>query len=164
MARLSTSSHQIPQQSNSSVPDSVRRSFIRAQQQTEKKVLVIEDCDLILLAYNNFIKVPGANLFSMKSSNSISDAIELFLSVRADIVICDMDLSGNGSREDGLEILKVIKQIAPNTVVALSTSQYSQNESIVDPDFLAKIKSAGFDAIFEKGDVKGIKQFILEHI
>ncbi len=99
-----------------------------------------------------------------KAVSTIMEAMNLFRVVKPDIVVCDLSLHPGGAGMEGIAILKLIKKVNPAVTVALSTSRYNRDESKMDADFLKQIKSAGFDAIFEKMDVEGIGRFISSHI
>ncbi len=78
------------------------------------KILVIDDERPTLNMFKLFLDVYGYEVFTAENGN---DGLEIFEKHRMPIVLTDIKMPGM----DGLEVLRRIKQIAPNTEVIIIT-------------------------------------------
>jgi len=89
----------------------------------QKQVLVVDDETTILLAFKKILQKPGINV---DTAESIDDVKGLLNKTCYDAVIADLRLSGI-SGEEGLEIIRFVKERNPNTKIILMTAYGSQD-------------------------------------
>jgi two-component system, NtrC family, response regulator HydG len=99
----------------------------------KKRILVIDDDVDMCLLLNRFLTKNG---YEVDTANSGLKGIEKFKEQKADIVLCDFRL---GDKKDGKDVLREIKQMAPQTIVLIITG-YSDIKTAVDV-----IKLGAFD-------------------
>ena len=117
------------------------------------KVLVLDDCQDVLLLYGDLLRHERVEILASKAVNSVDEAMALVRLIKPDIVISDLCLTMGHT--EGFEILAKMREEMPFVPVALSSCSYPNDENIVP-----EIEKKGFDALFNKGDVKGISEFI----
>ena len=84
----------------------------------QKNVLVVDDETTILLAFKKLLKTPGVDV---DTAESMEDVKALLLDKYYDAVIADLRLSGI-SGEEGLEVIRYVKERTPDTKVILITA------------------------------------------
>jgi len=105
----------------------------------QKQVLVVDDEATILLAFKKILQKPGINV---DTAESIDDVKGLLNKTCYDAVIADLRLSGI-SGEEGLEVIRFVKECNPDTKVILMTAYGSQ-------DVMKKAYNLGAAFYFEK--------------
>jgi DNA-binding NtrC family response regulator len=119
-------------------------------------LLILEDVSDVLTIYVKRLKrIDGVKLPFKKTVNSVDEALFLFRRFRPEIVITDLSLR-IPARADGIDILNEIKRISPDTPVGLATV-FSPGSTDVTTE---TIRRAGFDAIFNKSDIRGLADFV----
>ena len=88
-----------------------------------KTVLVIDDDEKICWAFQEFLEDEG---FRSIVANSAEDGLQKIKTESPDIILLDVRLPGM----DGLEALKKIKQISPDTYVIIMTAYRSPDTTI----------------------------------
>ncbi|MBN1169626.1 response regulator [Candidatus Micrarchaeota archaeon] len=162
MQRSSQVTRQIPQSEYS-------RTALRGKQLLEEsircpkrenralRVLVLDDCPEVLFLYQDLLRSDNVQIFAPKPVNSVKEAMDLVREVKPDLVISDLCLTMG--RTEGFEILARIRKEMPFVPVALSTSSYPYQH-----DLVAEIDKKEFDAVFNKGDLKGLQDFISRNL
>ena len=84
----------------------------------QKNVLVVDDETTILLAFKKLLKTPGVDV---DTAESMEDVKALLIDKYYDAVIADLRLSGI-SGEEGLEVIRYVKERTPDTKVILITA------------------------------------------
>jgi DNA-binding NtrC family response regulator len=84
----------------------------------QKNVLVVDDETTILLAFKKLLKTPGVDV---DTAESMEDVKVLLIDKYYDAVIADLRLSGI-SGEEGLEVIRYVKERNPDTKVILITA------------------------------------------
>ena len=84
----------------------------------QKNVLVVDDETTILLAFKKLLKTPGVDV---DTAESMEDVKVLLIDKNYDAVIADLRLSGI-SGEEGLEVIRYVKERNPDTKVILITA------------------------------------------
>jgi two-component system response regulator PilR (NtrC family) len=84
----------------------------------QKNVLVVDDETTILLAFKKLLKTPGVDV---DTAESMEDVKVLLIDKYYDAVIADLRLSGI-SGEEGLEVIRYVKERNPETKVILITA------------------------------------------
>lgn len=98
------------------------------------KILVIDDDVVVLKSLELFIKRLG---FDCVSSTSSSKVLELISKECPDIVLTDLMMPG----KDGIEVLREMKQIDPNSIVIILTGYGSIDSAVT------ALKGGAFDYI-----------------
>jgi len=104
-----------------------------------KRILIVDDEPSILLAFSKLLKRPGIDV---DTAQTMGAAEALLNQNKYDAAIVDLRLTGVIG-EEGLEIIKYIKEITPQTHVILVTGYGS-------PDVMAKTQALGAAFYFEK--------------
>jgi len=89
----------------------------------QKNVLVVDDETTILLAFKRLLKTPGVDV---DTAESMEDVKILLIDKNYDAVIADLRLSGI-SGEEGLEVIRYVKERNPETKVILITAFGNQD-------------------------------------
>jgi two-component system chemotaxis response regulator CheY len=86
-----------------------------------KKILIIDDSSYMIMFLKKIIKKDG--LYMMFDASTKEDAVEMFKTVKPDIVTLDLNISE--VRRDGIDVLTEIMNINPEAVViVISASGY----------------------------------------
>ncbi len=99
---------------------------------SEGKILIIDDEKDILESCYRILKFYGYESFTLQNPPKFK---EIYLEISPDIILTDIKMEGM----DGFEILKISKEIDPNTIVILFTA-YANIE-----DAVKAIKEGAFD-------------------
>ena len=119
------------------------------------KVLILDDTPEVLAAYQaEFGALKGVTI-STKKITSQAEAISLCEHEKPDIVITDLCLRSDMMH--GFAILKTLREILPDTIVALSTSVWDPQSK---GGIIERIRSENFDYVFQKADIAGMKLMI----
>ena len=105
----------------------------------QKNVLVVDDETTILLAFKKLLKTPGVDV---DTAESMEDVKVLLIDKYYDAVIADLRLSGV-SGEEGLEVIRYVKERNPETKVILITAFGNQ-------DVMSRAYNLGAAFYFEK--------------
>jgi DNA-binding NtrC family response regulator len=105
----------------------------------QKNVLVVDDEATILLAFKKLLKTPGVDV---DTAESMEDVKVLLIDKYYDAVIADLRLSGI-SGEEGLEVIRYVKERNPDTKVILITAFGNQ-------DVMSRAYNLGAAFYFEK--------------
>ncbi len=105
----------------------------------QKNVLVVDDETTILLAFKKLLKTPGVDV---DTAESMEDVKVLLIDKYYDAVIADLRLSGI-SGEEGLEVIRYVKERNPETKVILITAFGNQ-------DVMSRAYNLGAAFYFEK--------------
>jgi len=105
----------------------------------QKNVLVVDDETTILLAFKKLLKTPGVDV---DTAESMEDVKVLLIDKYYDAVIADLRLSGV-SGEEGLEVIRYVKERNPDTKVILITAFGNQ-------DVMSRAYNLGAAFYFEK--------------
>lgn len=81
------------------------------------RILVVDDEPAVLFAYQKLIEKDG---MAVDISTSFEDAVRYIIARSYLAVIADMRLAGTNN-EDGLEILRIIQKVRPDTKMILAT-------------------------------------------
>ena len=104
-----------------------------------KKILVIDDDELILMTCRNLLKKEGFNVVEAQNGNL---GIELYKSESPDLVVTDLLMPD----KEGLETISDIRAINPDCkIIAMSSGGTTQNMS-----FLALAKKLGANRVLQK--------------
>lgn len=104
-----------------------------------KKILVIDDDELILMTFRNLLKKEGFNVVEAQNGNL---GIELYKSENPDLVVTDLLMPD----KEGLETISDIRAINPSSkIIAMSSGGNTQNMS-----FLALAKKLGANRVLQK--------------
>ncbi|MBN1502880.1 response regulator [Candidatus Woesearchaeota archaeon] len=82
-----------------------------------KKVMIVEDSNLMASVISNFIKRSGKEL-QIITAHSGEESVEIYKSEKPDLVFMDIKMPGM----DGITALEKIKQIDANAKVVMCTS------------------------------------------
>lgn len=83
----------------------------------EVRVLVVDDEAAILLVYRNMLRKAG---FRVDTSEKVEEALEMHRKNNYYIIVTDVRFSGTAS-EEGLEILRYVREHTPDTRVIVMT-------------------------------------------
>jgi len=104
-----------------------------------KHVLIVDDETTILIAFKKLLQSPGVEVDTAETF----EEVEAFLSKHPyDAVIADLRLSGIAG-EEGLDIIRYVKERHPDTQVILMTAYGNQ-------DIMKKAYTLGAAYYFEK--------------
>ena len=104
-----------------------------------KHVLIVDDETTILIAFKKLLKSPGVEVDTAETF----EEVEAFLNKQPyDAVIADLRLSGIAG-EEGLDIIRYVKERNPDTQVILMTGYGNQ-------DIMKKAYTLGAAYYFEK--------------
>lgn len=118
------------------------------------KIAIFDDCDAVIIAYGDYLSPGNVTVVPGVPVESVEAAMAIFRKEKPDIVITDLDLSDG---TEGFQILELIRKESPSTPVALSTSCY---HPMKDDEINREIRRRGYDAVFQKYDIKGIAAFV----
>lgn len=105
----------------------------------DQRILIVDDEKAILLAFKKILKSPSV---AVDTAETIGEAEDLLKSNTYNAVIVDLRLTGiNG--EEGLQIIKHVKELHPQTNVILVTGYGS-------PAVMEKAYALGAAFYFEK--------------
>jgi len=113
---------------------------IEMQKVRTKHVLIIDDDAATLFAYQMLFKQYACIM--IHACETLDHALEQLSGTSFDIVITDLRLTGEGS-EEGMEIIRCIRHLQPNTKVILVTGYGSEQVK-------AKAFELGASFYFEK--------------
>jgi DNA-binding NtrC family response regulator len=91
---------------------------------TPQRILIVDDEPAILFAYRKLIEREGIDV---DISESLDEALEMIRVCPYFAIIADMRLAGTDN-EDGMEILRTIQEMRPDTKVILATG-YGNSET-----------------------------------
>jgi DNA-binding NtrC family response regulator len=104
-----------------------------------KRILIVDDEESILIAFKKLLQ---SKVLAVDTAETMGDAEELLKGNRYDAVIVDLRLTGV-TGEEGLEIIKYVKEFYPLTHVILVTGYGS-------PQVMQKAQALGAAFYFEK--------------
>jgi CheY-like chemotaxis protein len=103
------------------------------------KILVVDDEEPILFAFREFF---GAYGYEVDCARELEEALAMLSSIRYDLIIADLRLTGSHGAE-GLEIIEDVRERAPWTRIILLTAYGS-------PEVEAEAQRRGADAFLQK--------------
>ena len=116
---------------------------------------IFEDTPEVFRIYHDrFSRLKGVEVKSTGPVGGIARALAVFERTRPGIVITDLSLSVGNT--EGFDLLKLIKERAPGTVVILTTAYSPAGTGEIH----SRIMGESFDAVFNKGDISGIAAFV----
>jgi DNA-binding NarL/FixJ family response regulator len=119
------------------------------------KLAIIEDCDLVLNVYlDKMSRVRSLDICTPTAISSEKQAIALMMREKPDIVITDLSLTSN--HIEGFAILRKIRELLPDAIVAVSTSIYTP----ISHDALCERMRHEAEFVFHKADVAGMIRFL----
>ena len=125
-------------------------------QQTTRRILIVDDEDLIVMAMRKYFEGLG---FLVDGAYELEEAQALLANYRYDLVIADLRLTGIGGVE-GLQIVSDVHQRCANTRVVL-LSAYGT------PEIERESYNRGADAFLHKPkammEIASIARTLLEH-
>jgi len=130
---------------------------IQGRAQRTLKVAILEDTPMVLELYLRELRgMPGIEIVNDQPIQDVDSALLVCQYMRPDVVIADLNLEK--SRADGFGVIRYLRKEFPNMIVALSTSVWPANgRPMADTDLERRIRKECFDAVFNKGDLDGIK-------
>lgn len=119
-------------------------------------VVVFEDVpEYLSICIKRLRRIDGVRIPYKETIHDYHVAISLFRRFRPEIVITDMSLRPFSNR-DGIDILNEIRAMSPATIVALATCDTPGSGTLT----ALEIEKAGFDAVFNKGYMGLIADFV----
>ena len=117
-----------------------------------EKILIVDDEKIIRESLYHWFEDDG---YTVEAAESGESALKKFLVESSDLLLVDLKMPGMG----GLELLKEVKKINPETIVIMITAYASVNSAIaaikdgaydyvtkpIDPDDLANLVSKAFE-------------------
>lgn len=117
------------------------------------RILIVDDEEVILKSLKRFLSQEG---YEVELASNGAQAVEICKEKNFDLLLSDLKMSGM----DGIELIKEVKKMAPQTVTIVMTGHGSI------PNAVEAMKAGAFHYItkpFELDDVKLIVQKSLEH-
>jgi len=92
-------------------------------EENEKKILIVDDEEIIRITFSRFLKKEGYNV---ETAESVDDALSKFTKSFFDLVITDLVMENR----NGIELLKEIKKINHETPVIILTGYGDMNSAV----------------------------------
>lgn len=103
-----------------------------------KRILIVEDEQLIGLALGRFLSLPGSGGYRVEVCNSAEEALTRLEANQFDLLISDFRLPGM----DGLELLEHVRQSDPDTrgilITAFGSAQVEEQAHLLANAYILK--------------------------